>query len=190
MTPRERGHLIRRLARPPEDVLPPRWLQRRARDGRLLLIVGSVVVLVPWIVYLGVTLPRNYVAVNWDKTWVGFDLLLLVLLLATAVLALLRRQLVALTAFATSVLLLCDAWFDVMTSHGEDKTWSLATALVVELPLAAVLLMGSFKVVSMSASRLSNLGHGRYAWQVQIPLPGDPDPAVPRASSTADAQNS
>ena len=37
----------------------------------------------------------------------------------------LRRQALVVTAFATGVLLVCDAWFDVMTAHGDDQTWSV-----------------------------------------------------------------
>jgi hypothetical protein len=146
-----------------------------------VLIVGCVVVLVPWICYIAVTLPRVYVAHNWDATWVGFDILLLVMLLTTAVLGFLRRQLLILTAFATGVLLLCDAWFDVMTAHGDDIIGSLALALVIELPLAAVLIVGSLQLMRLSAARLWNLGAGTHSWQIPLPLPSShADEAVRR----------
>ena len=90
-----------------------------------------------------------YVAHNWDVTWVGFDVLLLVMMVATAVLGYLRRQMLVLTAFATGILLICDAWFDVMTAHGDDQVWSVVTALVVELPLAAVLIAGSMQILRL-----------------------------------------
>ena len=102
---------------------------------------------------------------------VGFDVLLLVMMAATAVLGILRRQLLVVTAFATGVLLLCDAWFDVMTAHGEDRAWSVATALVVELPLAAVLIAGSLQVLRLVAARLWAVEGGAHVWQVRIPLP-------------------
>ena len=90
---------------------------------------------------------------------------------ATAVLGILRRQLLVVTAFATGVLLLCDAWFDVMTAHGEDRAWSVATALVVELPLSAVLIAGSLQVLRLVAARLWAVEGGAHVWQVRIPLP-------------------
>ena len=128
MSPAERRELIRRLARPVDDLGPShRWL-RRTRELRILLLVVSSVALVPWIAYLAVSLPPRYVAHNWDVTWVGFDVLLLVLMVATAVLGYLRRQMLVLTAFATGVLLICDAWFDVLTAHGDDQVWSVVTA--------------------------------------------------------------
>jgi hypothetical protein len=180
MSPRERRDLIRRLSRPVDDIVPShRWL-RRVRERRVALLVVTSAVLVPWIVYLGATLPRVYVAHNWDLTWVGFDVLLLVMMVATAVLGYLRRQLLVVTAFATGILLVCDAWFDVMTAHGDDRTWSVVTALAVELPFAAVLIAGSLQVLRLSAARLWALDQGSHAWQVRIPLPSEADTAVRR----------
>jgi hypothetical protein len=180
MSPAERHELIRRLVRPVDDLVPShRWL-RRTRELRILLLVVSAAALVPWIVYLAVSLPPRYVAHNWDVTWVGFDVLLLVLMVATAVLGYLRRQMLVLTAFATGILLVCDAWFDVLTAHGDDQVWSVVTALLVELPLAAVLITGSMQILRLVAARLWALDAGAHAWQVRIPLPSDADRAVGR----------
>jgi len=71
-------------------------------------MVGGVIALIPWNVYLGFTLPANYVAHNWPATWIGFDCVLIAFMAATAVLGWLRRQLVVLPAFTTRVLLICD----------------------------------------------------------------------------------
>ena len=178
MSPQERRDLIKRLARPVDDFVPShRWL-RRTREVRILLLAGSAVLLVPWIVYLAVTLPRQYVADNWDVTWVGFDVLLLVMMVATAVLGYLRRQMLVLTAFATGVLLVCDAWFDVITARGDDQMWSVVSAFVVELPLAAFLIMGALQILRLVAARLWALDAGQHAWQVRIPLPSEADTAV------------
>ncbi len=180
LSPRERAELIRRLAQPVADIVPSRRWLRRTRERRVGFMVLSSLVLVPWIVYLGLTLPRNYVAQNWDRTWVGFDLLLLAMMIATAVLGYLRRQMLVVTAFATGILLICDAWFDVMTSHGDDRLWSLVTALGVELPLAGVLIAGSMQVLRLAAARLWALDPGAHVWQVRIPLPSEADTAVSR----------
>ena len=48
--------------------------------------------------------------------WMGFDCVLIVFMAATAVLGWMRRQLVVLPAFTTGILLICDAWFDVLTA--------------------------------------------------------------------------
>ena len=121
-----------------------RWLWRTYRLRMTVLLLGAIL-LVPWIVYLSVSLPRRYVAHNWDRTWVGFDVLLLAMLLLTAVLGLRRRPLVVVTGFATGLLLVCDAWFDVMTADTDDIALSLLTAVVVELPLAALLITASLQ---------------------------------------------
>jgi hypothetical protein len=65
----------------------------------------------------------------------------------TAALVFLRPQLVPLTAFTTGVLLICDAWFDVMTAGPHDLWASALTATLVELPLAVILIataLGAF----------------------------------------------
>jgi len=110
MSPDQRRDLIRRLSGAPGAV---RAYQQRSvgrREVEIIILVISAVVLVPWIAYLAVTLPRVYVTHNWDEAWVGFDILLLLLIVVTAVLGILRRQMVTLTAFAAGVLLICDAW--------------------------------------------------------------------------------
>ena len=180
MSPEERAELIRRLSRPVEEIVPSRRWLRRTRELWVTLLVGSAVVLVPWIAYLALTLPRAYVAHNWDRTWAGFDVLLLVLMVATAVFGWLRRQVVVLTAFATGMLLVADAWFDVMTAGSKDVTESILTAVLVELPLAAVLTGGSLMVVRLTAERLWALERGRPVWQARIPLPTHQDRAVRR----------
>jgi hypothetical protein len=183
MTPEQRRDLIDRLAAPLEEITTSsRWLMR-TREIRMVVMVISVVMMVPWIAYIGMTLPHRYVAHNWDLTWVGFDLLLLILLASTALLGYLRRQLVMLTAFATGVLLLCDAWFDVMTSDDVDRTWSSVTALVVEIPLAVLLITGALQMLRLIAARLWSLEHGARVWDIRIPLPSDADRAVRRARS-------
>ena len=180
LTPHERRDLIKRLARPVDDFAPAHAWLRRTRELRSLLVVGIAILLVPWIGYLAVTLPSQYVADNWDVTWVGFDVLLLAMMAATAVLGYLRRQMLVVIAFATGVLLVCDAWFDVLTAHGEDQVWSVLAAVVVELPLAAVLITGSLQSLRLVAERLWALDPGQPAWQVRIPLPSEADTAAVR----------
>ncbi len=103
--------------------------------------------LVPWIVFLAVMLPRQYVAGNWRLTWIGFDLALLATL-CWAAWTLWRRRPIAIAAtIAAATLLLTDAWFDVTTSAvGSDLAISAATAILIEIPLAAALLLISWRV--------------------------------------------
>jgi O-antigen/teichoic acid export membrane protein len=118
---------------------------RSAEDRRRLrLMIGSVlivvaVLMVPWTLYLAVTLPTRHHAVHWDAVWVGFDVALVVGIAATAIGAFRRAGWLAIAATATGTLLLCDAWFDVLTSSGGgEATEALLQALVGELPLAVL----------------------------------------------------
>jgi len=180
MSPRERQDLIKRLARPIAEIVPSPRRMKRTRELRIAIMVGAALLLVPWIGHLALTLPRLYVAHNWDSTWVGFDVMLLVMIVATAVLGYLRRQLIVVTGFATAVLLVCDAWFDVMTAHGDDRMLSIITAVLVELPFAALLVTGSFQILRLTAARLWALDADGHAWQIRIPMPSDADLAVAR----------
>ncbi|MFL5960062.1 MAG: hypothetical protein ACJ75G_07360 [Gaiellaceae bacterium] len=109
----------------------PRWMT---------IVLGLVAVgLVPWILYLTFTLPSRHVTFHYDLAWIGFDVALLTSFAATAW-ATFRgsRWLVPLAAI-TGTMLVCDAWFDVVTSQGGTEMWeAVAEALLAELPLAAV----------------------------------------------------
>jgi hypothetical protein len=170
MSPEQRRDLILRLARPNRELLPPAPVLRRIRYLRLAITTGSAVLLVPWIAYLALTLPERYVVHNWSITWVGFDVLLLLMFAATALLGWLRRQLLILTGFASGVLLLCDTWFDVMTASRGDLWESLASA-AVEVPIAAVLIGGSLRLTRYMAERLWFIEPGQHIWQVPLALP-------------------
>ena len=131
-------------------------------------MVGAIVGLIPWTIYLAITLPDKYIAHNWPATWVGFDILLLAFMAATAVLGLLRRQLLVLTAFTTGILLICDAWFDVMTAAPSDMWLSILTATLGELPLAAILITGALRILRLTATRLYALGPGMPLWRIPL----------------------
>jgi hypothetical protein len=73
-------------------------------------------VLIPWIVYLGFSLPARQVSHHYAAAWVGFDVFELIALAATGYLALRRSRYLALASASAATLLICDAWFDVLTS--------------------------------------------------------------------------
>jgi hypothetical protein len=96
-------------------------------------------VLGPWIVWLFISLPSREVARHWDVAWTGLDVGLAALLAGTGIALALRSPLAAVLASMTAAVLLCDAWFDVVTSSGTATiTIAVAEALLVELPLAIV----------------------------------------------------
>jgi hypothetical protein len=170
MSTDQRRDLIRRLSLASEGGMSARRRFVGPREVQIVVTVVSAVILVPWIFYLAVALPRVYVTHNWDEAWVGFDLLLLLLLVATAIFGYLRRQMVMLTAFATGVLLICDAWFDWMTSNRSDVGWATVTALFVELPLAVLLITEACRLMRIVPVRWGVLDGSVHAWEVQIPL--------------------
>jgi hypothetical protein len=96
-------------------------------------------VLIPWTAVLFLTLPRHYGASHWRLAWGGFDVGLGIALASTAVATLRRSAFGEIAAAITGTLLVCDAWFDVLTSHGTaDVAQAVGEALLVELPLAVL----------------------------------------------------
>src|ERR1700739_4738367 len=135
---------------------------RSRRRGRIRGIRGwlalcAAIALIPWTIYLGLTLPQSYSAQHWQATWVGFDVLLLMFMIATAVLGFTHHHLLTLFAFTTGVLLVCDAWFDVLTAKRGDFVVSVLTAAFGELPLAAVLIVGTLRIVRLQGPPLHRL---------------------------------
>jgi hypothetical protein len=138
LTTGQRADLARRLAALPAGRGPAVEWRRR---WFVTVVAGGCVLLVAWIGGLTVTLPDRYVTNNWDVAWIGLDIALLLGLAGTAWSVWRRSAAVVAFASATAVLLLCDAWFDVTTaSTGADVVVGAITALMVELPVALLLL--------------------------------------------------
>jgi hypothetical protein len=167
MLPAQRRDLIQRLERPLDEVFPPA-MARRMRRNRLTLMVVGAVGLIPWMIYLAFTLPENYVAHNWPATWIGFDCVLIAFMIATAVLGWLRRGLVILPAFTTGVLLICDAWFDIMTAAPGQLWISMTTATLLNLPAATIMITGAVRIVRLTATRLWFLDPETPGWRLPL----------------------
>lgn len=167
LTPEQRRDLIQRLEQPLTELVDPAVLSRMRRI-RLGVIIGGSIVMIPWIIYLSLTLPEKYIAHNWDVAWVGFDVLLVGFMVATAVLGYLRRQLLLLTAFTTGVLLICDAWFDLTTAGPNDFWVSAATALLLEVPLAILMITGAQRIMRLTLMRLWLLDPGMHLWELRL----------------------
>ncbi|MEV5840195.1 hypothetical protein [Nocardia sp. NPDC052112] len=170
MSAAERRELIRRLRALDERVLPRPELLRLYRRIRLGAMAGGSLAMIPWIVYLALTLPTQYHARNWSTVWVGFDVLLVAMMAATAYLGGRHRQLVMLPAFGTGLLLLVDAWFDIMTADARDVWISVGTAVLAEIPLG-ILQIGS----ALLLFRFLILAHplhdpARSPWRMKVPF--------------------
>ena len=115
-------------------------LSRRVEIMASLLVVAAAC-LVPWTVFLGLSLPGRYDVGHWSLVWTGFDAVLLAVLAYAGWAAWFRRQILATTAIVAGTLLLCDAWFDIVTSIGNGDEWlSLLTGFGAEIPLAVFFL--------------------------------------------------
>jgi len=140
MSPQERRELMSALASiDPPGALPRSPEADRRRRIALALIIVCCVVLAAWTGLLASTLPRYYRTGGWRGAWVGFDIALLATFAATGWAAWRRRQILIVCLIVLATLLCCDAWFDVVLDARTSGFWlSLLSALVVELPLAAL----------------------------------------------------
>ena len=174
----------------------------RSSWRRRLLIAAALACaawLAAWIGVLAVTLPWRYRAGGWSAAWVGFDGVLFLAFAATAWAAWRRRQVLILCLVVLAILLCCDAWFDTTLDWGTPGFIdSLALALVVELPLAVLAMIGARRLLRLTFTRLHALkgdsGPVPPLWKVPLfgdysaghgyrdlfrPPPADPDGAGP-----------
>jgi hypothetical protein len=115
---------------PPEPRLP-RWVPR------LLALVA--IGLVPWTLWLTFSLPSRHITDDYDLAWVGFDIALAAAFGATAWATLRVSEWLVPLAAVTGTMLVCDAWFDIVTSSGgKDRLQAILEAVFGELPLAAL----------------------------------------------------
>ena len=127
---------------------------RSVRWGGALFVVCAVA-LVPWTIYIAVSLPKRQLSPNYDVAWAGFDVFLLLALAFTAMTALRRSRYLALAASWTAAMLVVDAWFDVVTSPGgRDRLASVGLAALVELPLAGMCLWMAVHSQDIADARL------------------------------------
>ena len=112
----------------------PRW--------EVALIGVAALILLPWTVYLTVTLPDRHEVNNWHVAWVGFDIGLAASLGLCVITIMRRSAWLPAAAASSATLFACDAWFDCVTANpGREFAASLASALFAELPLAVLCLV-------------------------------------------------
>jgi hypothetical protein len=86
---------------------------------------------------------------------VGFDIGLLLAFAATGWASWKRRQLLIICLIVLATLLCCDAWFDVvLDARTPGFYWSLASALIIELPLAAIAIAAARRLLRMTSGAL------------------------------------
>src|SRR6266571_705903 len=176
MSHQERARLTRALARldAPRPLANPVYQRRRRLVIAFTLL--CVLVLAVWIGVLAVTLPPHYRSGGWRTAWVGFDAALLLVFAAASWAAWRRRQILIMCLVVLATLLCADAWFDTTLDWGTRGFMpSLLSAVLLELPLAAVALIGARRLLRLTIGRLELLagsaGPVPAFWQV--PLFGD-----------------
>jgi hypothetical protein len=112
------------------------------------------VIMVPWTIYLGYSLPARQDSPRYDIAWVGFDVLLLLALAGTGYFALRRSAYLAIAAAATATMLVVDAWFDVMTSPQRQLPQAITSAVLIELPLAGLCAWLSYHTQHLEQQRM------------------------------------
>lgn len=176
----ERRRLMRdlvELERDAEPALGTSWKW----DAALVAIVACCVALAAWIGILAVTLPPHYRAGGWRGTWVGFDVAELLAFAASGWAAWRRRQLLIVSLVVLATLLVCDAWFDVMLDdHTAGFPTSLASALLVELPLALLAILFARRLLRLAIGRMMQYegltGPVPPLWQIPLLGPGTGTP--------------
>ncbi|MBW4030172.1 MAG: hypothetical protein HIU57_05770 [Acidobacteria bacterium] len=111
-----------------------------------LLILGALAEGV-WTVYVGIDLPRHYVANHWDVAWVGLDVAQIIMLAGTAWAGWRRTNLMVVFATSAATLLMIDAWFDVTTARRGDQVQGIVLAGLVEVPSALILTWVALRVL-------------------------------------------
>jgi hypothetical protein len=174
MTSEERSELSHRLAIFNEGIARDTDASRRRRRRFVNILVVVCLGLIPWIVFLGVTLPHRYIANHWTLAWVGFDMALLCAVAATAWAAWRRRQAVIVAALVAGTMLVLDAWFDIVTdSTTRDLIISVVTAVFGELPLAALAFIVAFRLIRLTTQTARRLAGDRADLPfLQVPLLG------------------
>src|SRR5579862_9373938 len=89
-------------------IQPPRWVTT--------LLALAAAGLLPWTLWLTFTLPSRHETEHYDVAWVVFDIGLFCAFAATAWAALRASEWLVPFAAVTGTMLVCDAWFDVVTS--------------------------------------------------------------------------
>jgi hypothetical protein len=177
MSRRERAKLMHTLA----AMDTPRLSSPGSKRRRQLFLIGLIVCCVVLAVQIGVlawTLPRYYRTGNWRGAWVGFDVALFCTFAVTAWAAWRGRQLLIMCLIVLASLLTADAWFDVtLDLRTSGFMLSLLSALLIELPLAAMAIMGARRLLRLTIRQIMSReglpGPVPPLWRIPLFGPGE-----------------
>ncbi len=157
---------------PKQLTLPlPRWLGP--------LAVCCAVGIIPWIVYLAMTLPDRTRADDYDIAWVGYDAAMCAVLTALAYCALRRKTATGAIAAVAATMLVVDAWFDIVTTDkGDQLMAAIISAAFAEIPLAIVCAWVAINSERVRARAYRSL---RMRWEraLEVARTGTPEAGAP-----------
>jgi hypothetical protein len=112
------------------------------RSAVVWLFAAAALLLLPWSVLLATRLPSRHLSAHWDLAWSGFDVALAGTLAAVALCAWRGSPWLEGAASAAAALLICDAWFDLLTAAtGKELVIAALEAALVEVPMALLCLL-------------------------------------------------
>jgi len=100
-----------------------------------------------WVLYLSLSISTSYSTSGWRVAWVGFDVGMLLDLLAATFSVWRKRASAVIYLGILGAALIIDAWFDLTTSSGADFMEALLLALLLEFPIAVFLFWVSHKML-------------------------------------------
>lgn len=122
-----------------------------------VLYITMSIVLIPWTIYLGASLPTHHLSAHWDISWSGLDVGIILAMLATGIFAIRKSIWIAITSSIVGTLLIVDAWFDIMSERRELQFHeALFLAIVFELPIALVSYYVAYRVLKSNNSHKNN----------------------------------
>ncbi|OVE78752.1 hypothetical protein BVY00_02015 [bacterium G20] len=125
---------------------------------RVIVLYGILaIILIPWIFNLAANLPTRHLVRRWDAIWVGFDVIMLVVLGLTVFFALKKLLWVALSATALATLFIVDAWFDILASRPGKEQRTAIFFGSLEIILAFFTLRLVYHVIRHSTPRQDNI---------------------------------
>jgi hypothetical protein len=111
-------------------------------------------ILLPWTLYLGLSLPSRHISVHWDVSWVGLNIALIISFAVTGYLSYRQSRWVAISASVLGSILILDAWFDILTQHSPSELrTAVLMAVFIEIPLALTSFVIAGRAVNHNESR-------------------------------------
>lgn len=112
------------------------------------------IIMLPWAFTLADELPKRHLVDNWHLVWLGYDIIMGIVFLATAYGLYKRRYWVPISASVSATLVLCDAWFDIGTARTHSQIVSaVLLAVIVEIPISLLSFWIAYKTLGQEVPK-------------------------------------